>query len=906
MAIHDDSTGKTSFKRSEMIETPKSGMADAIAACYASMLGGALSGVSEASASLAEAYSHPETFAHLFSLLAANRTGPVRVLACAGLKSIVVNLWTGLPADIRHSVRMSLLSVLRIERDSVARALLCEVVHAVLAEGWPELPALLVELAGARDSRSLALALRLVRIVAPQAAGAHDFGEYAARLFDASFDCPDVEIRLLATETLASGSFPISTTAIAAVVDLFGVLLDSGDRQQCFDAANALAALVQTDVDLPALELMRIFVSFLSSSTIDDEMKRTVLLAVDGLVSARAQELCGFVKVLFGQAVAIAAALFDDECALENRASSVSFRFLKGFMKVTDFSEILLRLVRVDSPGTLFGSLCALSAVVKWFQPQLSALIGLLGRAIATGVHSIQEICFSIMSHIVERFDGDGRVLTEAIVVHVLRFIVSDHPAVHELSLKCVIRFLFLVRVEPKYCGSIFEWLNSSLSIGARTDRSLALVGLSALVYRFRETTAEYLASVLLDIWLLACSPDPADPRAQPLALETIGYCVRFVPSICGDCIGNAVQLFVNILESADPQLFGSVCSALKSLSKAGRPELLPVIGRIFAPVIAVLAMPRVDKESIDENGLRCSDLHSIALKLARQLISQANGIDGLDSFLLALVRFAPDAVFWECESVFLSTLEICCFHNLRFLQSVFLIVHQDPNVWAFLAEVIKTRLTMDDDDKQLLCTLCFEWAQTGEYVGFRPLCSLLHRFSRVFSVDSVLSVFEDAPSPLTPENICEFIDIFQVFVELNLLSSCSADARARVIHISLGLMSHCLSCTVPPSPIRFLNALIIRGFEFDTDSLTAFLGLFAQIVQSAGHAAIYWEATVIEVFRVVLSVISHCPGFVFDWQVFLNALPLLVSIRAPLPITDLVDSLARLSLTPPYAVIPH
>jgi hypothetical protein len=376
------------------------------------------------------------------------------------------------------------------------------------------------------------------------------------------------------------------------------------------------------------------------------------------------------------------------------------------------------------------------------------------------------------------------------------------------------------------------------------------------------------------------------------------------VPSVCGEYVGDALELFVAALESGNRQLFQSVCCALKSVSKGGRPEIVPFVARIFAQVIGVMSVPAAQKELIDETGLRYSDCQSAGLKLARRLIGQLGRVDGLGSFLAALARYAPTATSWECRPELLSTLKVCCFHSIPFLQSVFAVLHSDPQVWHFIAELVSTRDRLDDTDKQILCSLCLEWVRAGEYTALRPLSALILQSPRIFPIEFALSLFEDVRPQLTVADACEFIDLFRVFLELGILQSCDANVNGQVILMALELVKACVSCAVPPAPIRFLNALIVCGFEFDQESLGSFIGLFAAVAQGPRHLAPFWEETMVEIFRVVLSVMSLSRACTFDWEIFLAALPAIVPLRSPLPVSDLYASLARLSSSSAFRAI--
>jgi hypothetical protein len=565
-------------------------------------------------------------------------------------------------------------------------------------------------------------------------------------------------------------------------------------------------------------------------------------------------------------------------------------------MKVSDFSVLLLHLVRNDSAAGLFGSLSAISAVVTYFGGELSALIELLERTMATGVLSIQELSFSILTTAVERFSDQVHLLTNIVVGHVLRFVVADQSSVRSHALKCVIRFLFLVRADAVCCASIFDMLYSSFTTAEGENRNLAVVGFSALAYRFQENAAAYIARVLPSVWALCHACDSADTRTQPIAIETIAYFIRFVPSVCENFVGSAVQLFLTELESGNRQQLRSVFCALKSVSKCRRTEIIPFVGRIFERINALLTVSTAEKESIDESGLRYSDLHSAGLKLARRLICQLGGIEGLDSFLAALIQYVPNAAFWECELEMMSALRTCCFHSVPFLHSVFNAIHSDQQVWTFIAELIFSRETLDTRDIQILCDLCCEWACAGEYAALRPLAMLLRRSPGAFPIDFVLSLFENARSRLITADLCEFVDIFGVCFELTLLESCDASVSREIMQISLELMKECISCSVPPSSIRFLHSLLISGFEFDRSSLTSFLRLFAGIIQNPKHISAFWEDTMVEIFRVVLSLISHCPQFVYDWELFFAALPTIVPLHASLSVRDLYLTLAHIS----------
>jgi hypothetical protein len=537
---------------------------------------------------------------------------------------------------------------------------------------------------------------------------------------------------------------------------------------------------------------------------------------------------------------------------------------------------------------------------------ELRELIELLEKSIATEVHAVQELCFTMISEIVERFDDEIGLLTEAVLNYVLGYVLSDHHSVRELSLQCVIRFLFLLRVDL-ICGrSIFEFFCRSFSTAQGTNRGLSIIGFSALIYRFRENLSDCFIHILPTIWSLCHSIDPSDPRAQSIAIETIGYCIRFVPDICKDFIEEAIQLFVNNLEFGNRQLLQSAACALKSISKGGHPELLPFVDRIFSRVIAVLEIPQIEKESIDESGLRYSDLQSVGLKLTRQLILQFGRIEKIDQFLATLREFGPFATFWDCDTEFLSTLKICCVHNIVFLHSVFPLLQKTSQVWRFITEVILAHGDLDESDKQMLFQVCCDGIERKEYAALRPLGLLLRRSSTPgFSIESICFIFLSVRNELSVVDICEFVDFFCVSLELGLLQCIDVNMSQQVIQMCLEMIKECVSCTMPPASIRFLNTMILHGFEFDCNSLTIFVDLFVLILQNPSETSEFAKETIVEVFRAILSMISHCQKFTYNWQIFLTALPRIVPLKNSFSVNDLYQSFARLSLTS-HEMIPN
>jgi hypothetical protein len=427
------------------------------------------------------------------------------------------------------------------------------------------------------------------------------------------------------------------------------------------------------------------------------------------------------------------------------------------------------------------------------------------------------------------------------------------------------------------------------------TTRSLVVIALSAAIYRFRGLSAEFMAPMIGDIWNLARSTDPMDPASQPRAIETLAYCIRFLPEFCPEILPSAIELFVAALESENRELFDSACYSLKSLSKGDRPEIVDVVPRILAAVSKVFAVSESKRESVDDSGLTYSDLQRRGLKLVVQLVKQLEDRPEFQAFISLLCEFSENASFWECEDEVRYGCQVFCFHCPSRLDQILPALKNGPEFRLFLETVIWDGLPIPDDIKEYLCEFCLFAVKSGDRFALRPMAVLKRRYPGVMSIHPILELFSAIQAELSLTDLCEFVNAFAVFFELTAFADCDP----AITDLSLGLISQCEQCLVNPSPIRFLNALIRSKFVFDDASLQNFLQFFTSVLAESAPAAQYFEETVLEMLRVALTVVLGDRHVDFDFKQFLRALPTVLPPKKGRQVGDIYGLLVSLTTRP-------
>jgi hypothetical protein len=481
------------------------------------------------------------------------------------------------------------------------------------------------------------------------------------------------------------------------------------------------------------------------------------------------------------------------------------------------------------------------------------------------------------------------------VINHVLPFVTAEHFAVRQLALCCVIQFLFKVEVAGDFSEFFFPVFIELFSPLGDTTRSLVVIALSAAIYRFRGLSTKFMAPMIGGIWDLARSTHPTDPASQPRAIETLAYCIRFLPELCLEILPTAIELFVAALESENRGLFVSGCYSLKSLSKGGRPEIVEILPRIIAEVCKVFVIPESEKDSVDDSGLAYSDLQRLGLKLIIQLVKQLEDHPEFRSFISLLCEFSENASFWECEDEVRYACQVFSFRCPSSLDQLLPALKNDPEFWPFLETVVRDSLPIPDHIKEYLCEFCFFAVRSGNKLALRPIVTLKCRYPGVMSIHPILELFSDIHGELSVTELCEFIDAFVVFFELTGFADCDP----AIIKLSLGLISQCDQCLVNPSPIRFLNALVRAKFAFDDASLQNFLQFFASVLANATSDAQYFEETVLEMLRVALPVVLCDRRVDFDFEQFLRVLPTVLPPRNRQQVGDIYNRLVSLTTSP-------
>jgi hypothetical protein len=711
-------------------------------------------------------------------------------------------------------------------------------------------------------------------------------------LIELGLGVDDHRVQLLTAELIVDVNFPISPDVYRTMIELFGSVLSCSDADLCFKIANVFKRMIKLS---PEIELIKSFVDILQSPAIDDDLKIAVFIPVDELARQRSSELIDSFELLLTLAIQVSAALFDDSCSQENPASSVTFSFVKTFAKISNPAAFLLRSMNSGSPALLFASLSALSVAVKYFSDDLDELFSFLVDSIKTDAHSIQERSLSLIDKLVVEVASESALLTDIMINHVIPLVSAEHFAVRQLALRCVIRFLFRVEVAGDCSKFYFSVLIELFSTFEDTTRSLVVIALSAAIYRFRDLSTEFMAPMIGDISDLARSADAADPASQARAIETLAYCIRFLPELCREILPSAIELFVAALESENRGIFQSGCYSLKSLSKGGRPEIVEILPRILAEVCKVFTIPESDKDSVDDSGLAYSDLQRLGLKLVVQLVKQFEDHPEFRSFISLLCEFSTRANFWECEDEVRHACQVFCFCCPSSLDQLLPSCKNDPEFWPFLETVVRDSRPIPDHIKEYVCEFCLFAVKSGDRLALRPIAILKRRYPGVMSIHAILELFSELQAELSVADLCEFVDAFTVFFELTAFANCDPV----IMELSLGLISHCEQCLVNPSPIRFFNALVRSKFVFDDASLQNFLQFFAWVLANAAPDAQYFEETVLEMLRVALPVVLGDRHVDFDFGQFLRVLPSVLPPKKQRPVGDIYSWLISLTTGP-------
>jgi hypothetical protein len=421
-------------------------MADELASLVSRVMAGECNEGDEAHSLLLEKYSQPETFGNLLVLISTGRSQAVRCFAVLGLRKMTIDLWSSISLALSTAVKQNVLLLLQKERDPKVQELLISVVELIFAASpasWPEVFAFLLQFTVASD---LSLAASLARILSSSdvISLVPDFPRFLSELIELGLGVDDHRIRLLTAELIVALNFPISSEMYCTMIELFSSVLTHSDADICFKTANVLKRMIEL---APEIELIESFVELLQSATIENDLKLAIFIPLDELVRQRSSELIDSFELLLSLAIHVSAALFDNSCSEENRANSVTFSFIRTFAKMLNPAAFLLRSMNSESPALLFASLSALSVVVKYVSDDFGELLSFLCQSFKIDCHSVQERSIALVDQLIVNFDAEAALLTDIVINYVVAFASAEHFAVRQLALRCVIRFLFRVKV---------------------------------------------------------------------------------------------------------------------------------------------------------------------------------------------------------------------------------------------------------------------------------------------------------------------------------------------------------------------------------------------------------------------------------------------------------------------------
>ena len=659
-----------------------------------------------------------------------------------------------------------------------------------------------------------------------------------------------------------------------AIVGTLLRVLPSAGQQTCFDICHEMAKSVRNGEEGEVVRAFEGVLKLCVCEELEVESRRASLLVVNAIVMRATETLFRVLPVIAEAALKLCDECFDEFCATDNAAAGVNFKFVRYFAKANAeaFWNGIKEVFHVTSPGRVFGLLLAVQQAQKWYRGDINVLLNLLKQALATKIHSIQEQALSVLYDMMVYHEYALREESEA-VFGMISGSVSDHRALGEVCMDCLIRVLFFGICDKSLCGPAAALILHCLREGHGIVQSLASVAVSAMAHEFKDLAAPCVAEALPFMWKQATERKHGDYVSQPRAIEALCVCLRFTPAPCEALKPQIIEATVKAIHSDDRQMFVSACWAIKNLSKARVPDMVRYVGPISGCVARALMTPIEMKESIDDSGVSATEVVKAALDLSIAGLRHIGAYIGLD-ISNALCAFDDRSEIWGCKEESIIALKTVGYFCPSYLPVVLPRIMAREEVWDYLRALVMGAENVDLTVLQMISRISVEAVKAGNFNAMCAVVALVKKKGFSYSVEKVLAVIEEYKDRMTHSGLAEFVEIFDALCHAGNFEE--KESWQQAIKKCLDSLPLCSSFTFKPTPIKFLGTLVEEGFQFDNQSLINFMQCFCGIMHQPGEG-IFYEQTMTEILNTGIIIMLQHPELDIDWHGFLCALlPLL------------------------------
>ena len=619
---------------------------------------------------------------------------------------------------------------------------------------------------------------------------------------------------------------------------------------------SILFAKLLNNIEFEPCKILQILLLLLNDENISDNNKISLFRPINIIFSKYGNMVIKYLPNILNSGIFLSERLFNDDCYVNNFASSVSFNFLKSSLKIIQndilFNIIFDNLKDVSTPNKLFAYLHAISKVPEILFEDIYHSLSFIKSCIKINILPIQEISSIILDDLI-KIGNISEYKNEIIEMFLVTFKNKD---INEYAMDGFVRMLFFEKIDISYMSEILSFIfEKYLDKENINIHNLSIIGLAGFVECYKENCKPYLKQIF-------CILFEESKTGEPRAIEAISYYLYEFPNDENFII--ALNFYVSILNDINCS-YDLISSTFWSLSKLASTKTFKIIA--FLPKINKIILEKL----FDEKILLIDNINYINKRIFNFIKTILNNYyipEYLNFYKMVLNKFINEDNVFKPKELYKAIKYYLIRDPLSFID-FFEALKNNIVIFKLTRSLIKEKFQIHHD---LIESLLFNAFNLFKELDFRTLkfinCILLN-YDFIFPLElftNVVNVYiNNNLYEISPKVITEIISIFEHFLikQSNLENFIEENANIfwTMIRITLKSISTC-NCKNKPTQIEFFNYLISSGINLHIDNFYIIIyDYFSFIFNMKNDDFKYYYETIYQSITLLLYIITAQPN---------------------------------------------
>lgn len=845
---------------------------------------------------LTDLYKNPNSLCKFFVIAKQSKEKDLRFLAAIGIRKALENNKNWITEfDNLNILKAAFLSIFTIEREFEILKMIIQSAKLIFPF-WPEIFDFINHLIQNKEDQSLQLAMLLLAEIPEELIS--QFTEIYVEM------CKNlIEISLQEQTNLLSALFLFSSISkIASTSTIFSSAFSSFfslflfafqqnllDNDSCvYTIADHLIESLKFVKFADSTPIMSLLLELTQNGQIEPQNNIAIFNIINALLKSQTNPI--YFEPLLEISLNVCASLFDQECYIENKASSLSFKFLKSFSKCGDFDDVLLKHLKCQKNELIFASLSAIFTALPYIS-NIESFVSFILPCCEAPSHSISELAFSILIE-VEKFDDFSYSTICSIYSVVLKTLITsaNHHELLSIILHLLIQLLYNTSIPPTFFEPTFTCLiNLYQYENAAPVRDRVMIGFAALINGFDSEIVESSLPQFVPFIIESLnSPTIECLSLQRAAVETLSICISNYPQHFTENVDQFFLLLLSwISNTNDREHIESALFSFKMLLNLPNMNNMDFLAQIFEIILKYLNTENDEYyDLIDDSCITFEQIQLDCLSFIRRLINSfsKNNIVFTEEFINSIFS---DVVQTICpfvlkneivqKSAMKTILAICkYFYNksphiilpfYHYFISIFETNWEISNVFFTNIFDLYIQLDLPSDFLASLLTLSFQQLIQNNFDILPILASIANRFEE-FPIVEFHQIVQANIETLKPEEVGNVISVYYKYILNNFLTEDKLPLINDIMKLSFKALKLCTTFSIPPNPIRIFSILSQNSIKFNDQTISQFYPIFIEIFNTESQSE-FFQSTIYESILFLLIIIVLFPEIHFPFDSF-------------------------------------